>query len=217
MRTKTLLLTAVLSAAGIAASLAQGTVYSVNAVGYVNKTLVPGFQLIANPLNNTAANGNTIGNLFQAVPDGTTLYKFNPATSQFSGNSFDFGAWASPGQTLVPGEGAFIFIPGSANVTVTFVGDVMQGTTPPLTTQIPRGFSIAASQVPLAGLLQTDLGYVPSEGDTVYVFNAALQKYEGRAYEFGAWSLQPNLEIGQSVFINSVDAKTWTKSFTVNN
>ena len=47
MRTKTLLLTAALSAAGIASSMAQ--VYSVNAVGYVNTPLVTGFNLISNP------------------------------------------------------------------------------------------------------------------------------------------------------------------------
>ena len=48
MRTKTLLLTAALSAAGIATSMAQ--VYSANAVGYVNKLIPTGFSMIANPV-----------------------------------------------------------------------------------------------------------------------------------------------------------------------
>src|SRR5437763_15367210 len=50
MRTKTLLLTAAVLAAGLGASVAQ-TVFSVNAVGYVNVTIKPGYNLICNPLN----------------------------------------------------------------------------------------------------------------------------------------------------------------------
>ena len=73
MRTKTLLLTAVLSAAGLASSLAQGAVYSVNAVGYVNLTVPAGLSLIANPLD---ATDNTIANVLK-VPAGTQIYKFN--------------------------------------------------------------------------------------------------------------------------------------------
>jgi hypothetical protein len=84
MRTKTLLLTAALSAAGVATSMAQGAVYSVNAVGYVNTPLVAGFNLVSNPLNNTAANGNTIESLFAGVPDGTQVYKFENGVCQHS-------------------------------------------------------------------------------------------------------------------------------------
>src|SRR5689334_13849488 len=85
MRTKTLLLTAALSAAGIATSMAQA-VYSVNAVGYVNTTLVPGFNLVSNPLDNKT--GNTIQNLFGTgvqgtIPNNLTVYYFNPDTDAF--------------------------------------------------------------------------------------------------------------------------------------
>jgi len=76
MRTKALLLAAAFAAAGVATSMAQA-VYSVNAVGYVNTTLVPGFQLVSNPLN---AADNKIETLFSnmqgGVRDGTTVYKF---------------------------------------------------------------------------------------------------------------------------------------------
>ena len=47
MRTKTLLLTAVLGIASAASSMAQA-VYSVNVVGYVNLTLKRGFNAVAN-------------------------------------------------------------------------------------------------------------------------------------------------------------------------
>ncbi len=206
MRTKTLLLAAVLGVATIASSLAQ--VYSVNVVGYVNKPLVAGFNLIANPLDNKAANGNTISNLFASAPDGTTIYKF--VSGGFTVNGKDFGEWADPNQTLQPGEGAFVLSPSA--VTVTFVGDVKQGT---LTTAIPVGYSIISSQVPQAGKLQTDLGYAPVDGDTVYSFNTASQGYVTRVYDFGAWSEEPPLEIAEAVFLLSPNAKSWTRTFNV--
>jgi hypothetical protein len=211
MRTKTLLLAAVLSAAGVASSSAQ--VYSVNAVGYVNKILVPGFQLISNPLDNKAANGNTLSNLFIGLPEGTTIYPFTGTAFQTIG--YEFGEWSNPTFLLNPGQGVFMFIPGTANVTVTFVGEVKQGTgANALVNQIPKGLSIQASKVPQAGKLQVDLKYTPEEGDTVYQYDTTAKTYRTRGYEFGAWSLEPDLQIAESFFLSSPNAKTWTRDFT---
>ena len=113
MRTKTLIVTAVLALAGIVSSSAQ--VYSVNAVGYVNKSIPKGFSMVANPL---VASSNTIKDLFNAAPDGTTIYKFNGVS--YTSNGKDFGEWANPSETLLPGEGAFVSAPSA--FTVTFVG-----------------------------------------------------------------------------------------------
>jgi hypothetical protein len=83
MRTKTLLLTAALSAAGIATSMAQN-VYSVNMVGYINKTMPKGLSMIANQLN--ASPNNKVTTLFgtpalvdlgPGVPGAITINKFN--------------------------------------------------------------------------------------------------------------------------------------------
>ena len=103
-------------------------VYSVNVVGYVNSTLKPGFNLISNPLNNTATGGNTVGTIFgSALPDGSAVYKFVNGGYEAVNAFSDMFGWDTPGQTLVPGEGVFVFLAGSADVTVTFVGDVNQG------------------------------------------------------------------------------------------
>jgi hypothetical protein len=209
MRTKTLLLAAVLGVATVATSLAQ-TVYSVNVVGYVNVPLVQGLNLIANPLDNQAANGNTVGILFAGVPEGTTIFKFSAASGTYSANGFEFGEWANPSQTLEPGEGAFVSVPSA--VTVTFVGEVRQGT---LTTPIIQGLQIVSSQVPQAGGIQTVLGYPPADGDTVYVWNQTTQGYSTLGYEFGEWSAEPNLDVGEAVFLSASSAKSWTRTFTV--
>jgi hypothetical protein len=223
MRTKTLLLTAALSVAGIATSLAQTPVYSVNAVGYVNKDLLPGFNLISNPLDNKT--GNTIANLFgtgmNPVPEGLIVYHFDPATDKYVQAIYDpfFGGWdpeAAAQTVIAPGNGVFVFLPGTANARVTFVGEVPQGN---LSNPLPAGFSIKASQVPQAGTVST-LGYTPTEGDIFYKWDAAAKKYSSHIFDpfFGGWDpSEPSLAVGEAVFLFKPAAGTWNRNFTVNN
>ena len=72
MKTKTLLLAAALAATGAVSGVAQ-TVYSVNAVGFVNLVIPPGFSINSNPLN---AADNSVAALFPSVPVGSAIYKF---------------------------------------------------------------------------------------------------------------------------------------------
>jgi hypothetical protein len=208
MRTKTLLLTAALSAAGLATSLAQ--VYSVNAVGYINLLIPAGFSMIANQLDKGAGN-NTVLNIFgTTVPEGTTIFKYTGTT--YEANTFEFGEWALAAQTLNPGEGAFIKNPGATAFTVTLVGEVPQGT---LNNAVPAGFSIRSSIVPQAAALDPTLGFVPSEGDTVYQWVNATGQYKTASYEFGEW-VSPSVAVGESFFLKTAAAKTWTRTFSVN-
>lgn len=205
MRTKTLLLTAALSVATVATSMAD--VFSVNVVGYVNVTLTNGFTLVANPLTGAT---NTVAALFPNPPDQLTIYKFTGGG--YAINAFEFGAWANPTQTFLPGEGFFVNNPG-ATYTNTFVGEVSQGN---LTNPVPSGFSLTASQVPQTGLIQTDLKYVPSEGDTVYQFKQGAG-YSIKSFEFGAWSSEPNIAVGEGFFLfNNSAPKSWSRTFSVN-
>src|SRR5713226_3736027 len=88
MRTKTLLLTAALSAAGALTSMAQ--VYSVNIVGYINLSIPAGFSMMANQLNNSV--DNKVTTLLPAPPLGTAVFQFVPASGSYL--SIDYaGAW----------------------------------------------------------------------------------------------------------------------------
>lgn len=209
MRTKTLLLTAALAAAGVVTSVAQ-TVYSVNAVGYVNLTIPSGFSIIANPLDAGAGN-NTVSKLFASAPEGTTIYKYTGST--FTLNVLDLGEWSNPNETIEPGEGVFIRIPGSTDATITFVGEVKQGD---LSNPLPAGFSLKSSQVPQSGQLDTVLGFPAAEGDTIYMFNAASDTYSLHVYDLGEWSSAPVPAVGQGFWVRKVAATTWTRNFSVN-
>ena len=211
MRTKTLLITAALSAAGIIVSNAQ-TVYSANAVGFVNTTLQPGFNMISNPLT---AGDNTVAALFGEVPEETTVYKFNSETGQYDSASFEFGEWSDAAMTLVPGEGAFVKLSGAEPLTVTFVGEVAQGN---LSNAVPSGFSIRSSQVPQEGALEADLGWPTAEEDNIYFWNNATGQYDNFSYEFSEWGpSEPVVGVGVAFFASKLAAASWDRTFSVNN
>src|SRR5512132_2719661 len=130
MRTRALLCLAAVAAS--VPCLVQGqNVYSANVVGYIN-VAVPANQyiLIANQLN---TGSNTIANVLAGVPGGAIFQKYSG--SGYSAYNYDDldNAWAPDGNaTLNPGEGGFFKSPVAT--TITFVGEVMQGS---LTNALP--------------------------------------------------------------------------------
>jgi hypothetical protein len=213
MRTKALLLTAAFGAAGLATSMAQSTpVYSVNAVGYVNVSLNPGFNMLANPLN---SGDNSLSTILPSAPDGTVVYKFDPGTGFENANTFFAGVGWLPDNTLSPGEGAFVYNPTSDAVTVTFVGEVPQGD---LKNPVPAGFSIKSSQVPQEATL-TDLGFPAGDGDTVYQFDSATQAYKDAVTYFagvGWLPSEPSPKVGEAFWVLKGTAADWNRTFSVN-
>jgi hypothetical protein len=213
MRTKTLLLTAALAAAGVASAMAQN-VYSVNAVGYVNKTMLPGFNMIHNPL---IVADNTLQTIIPTAPDQTAVYTF--ANGSFSAPYTyitDLGGWDPPGGAFTFGDGVFLFAP--SGFTITFVGEVAQGT--PIHNAYPAGFSIKGSKVPQQGSL-TALGLgAPADQTAVFSFDAASQSYQGPftyITDLGGWDpSEPTVGIADAFWINAPADSDWTRTFSVN-
>jgi hypothetical protein len=211
MKAKALLAAGLLMAAGVASSSAQ-TVYSVNAVGFVNLNFPPGFTLASNPLEGAT---NTVPALFPSVPNGTSIFKFDSATGSYTGSTFLFGSWNNPSMTLVPGEGFFFKNPGATTLTNTFVGNVKQGT---LTTPLSAGFTLVGSQVPQSGLVTTDLGVPIGNAESVFKFDTATQSYTGGSFLFGSWSApgEPSIGVGEGFFVKKNAIASWTRTFSVN-
>jgi hypothetical protein len=213
------LLTTLLGAASIATSVAQ-TVYSVNAVGYVNVTVKAGaFALLANPLNQPT---NSLAAVLPDVPTGTIVYKFNLTTGVFdAATKRTATTWSGTASaaTLNPGEGFFIKNAGAADMNITFVGEVPQGTA--LTVAFPAGFSLVGSIVPQAGNLEKDLGYPAKANDVVYKFNGTgYDTYTRRAT--GSWTgvagqTDVPVAVADGFWLKASAAGSWTRSFSVNN
>jgi hypothetical protein len=209
MRTKTLLVTAALSVASIAAAMAQ-TVYSVNAVGYVKIGPIPanGFFLAANPLS---LPDNSIALVLPDVPNNTVIYKLTGGT--FASYTKRPTGWTADTK-LEPGEGFFIQNKTTSELTITFVGEVLQGTQ---TVNYPAGFSILGSKIPQAGKLETDLGFSAAVGDTVYqLIGGTYASAKARAGANKWPAGEPVIDVGNGFFYQAAAAGTWSRTFNVN-
>ena len=223
MRTKTLILSVLLGAVGAFSTMAQTNVFSLNAVGYVNTTCPPGFSIVANPLNTT---NNTVVSLIPTPPVGSKVYKFvggvfQIATFGYFDDNGDFQtAWDNPALNLAPGDGVWFKNSAVTNHTITWVGEVMQGS---VTNPILAGFNLKGSIIPQAGALDTVLNYPPTTNDVVYLFRGGVFQISHYGYfdDNGdyqiAWDSIPSPNVSEGFWIKTANAKNWTRTFSVNN
>jgi len=179
MRTKTLALSALLGMLGSASVMAQSTnVYSVNAVGYINVTLYPGYNivtcpLIASPDNTIATLLNNLSGAYQSGPKHASVTSYTDGVG-FTGSdtagsaSGGTAGWQNNGTiTINPGQAVFFFNPlpiaTGTNMTATFVGTVPQTSTPTnsqlpngLTNYLVHGYNLVGSAVPVSGDIVTN-------------------------------------------------------------
>lgn len=209
MKAKSLLLAGAIAVAGAFSASAQ-SVFSVNAVGFVNKTFNPGFTLVANPL---VAADNSVQTLFDAAPNGTQLFKFNAGNGSFDIATRSILGWNNGTLQLLPGEAVFVNNTTASPFTITFVGNVNQGS---LTNALIAGFNMISSQVPQAGLAETDLGLPVSNGEAVF-------RFTGSGYNIFSKSIlgwnpeEPQIDVGEGFWINKIASVNWTRNFDVNN
>jgi len=218
MRTKTLLVTAALTAAGALSSMAQ--VYSVNIVGYINLTVPTGFSMIANQLNATP--DNTLATILPNVAENTQIFKFNGTGYDISLFSADNPGWSNPAMSVSPGEGVFISVdPAFApnGQPVTFVGDVKLVST----VAVPNGFSVASSVLPISDTLD-NLGFPTRENDQIYFLDNATKSYKITLFSADnpppGWApFVPTPAIGQSFFVSGDQQfgppRSWSRTFSV--
>lgn len=219
------------------------SVFSVNAVGYVNLTLKHGYNLIANPLNGTNNNINTV---IPVAPGDALLLRWNSAANGGAGGFlpadqyFDVGdptlnGWydATPAKSstvLAPGEGFFIQNPGAGDYTITFVGDVPQGN---LVNPLAHNYSFRSSIVPQQiGIISAGF---PGVADMQYFtwdplrnagnggYTDALLYYDvgdptlNGFYDSVPQKVDPTPAVGQGFIIyNPGAALNWNRTFSVN-
>jgi hypothetical protein len=224
MRTKALLGLAAL-AVGLSTSVAQN-VYSLNVVGYVNVTLQANkSQFLSLPVAPVDGNFNITNTIvLDNSQDFALLYAWagtgwsSPAT--WFGTDLGGTGWDTP---MVISNGVGFFLVAGANTsTLTFVGQVPQGT---IAYNIPAGVSTLANQVPVtANFPGATVGH---DFDLMYTWNPAGQAWNSPTTYFGTdlggngWDADasgngPVLDPASAVFyINGGTAIPFTQNFTV--
>jgi hypothetical protein len=227
MRTKTLLIAAAALAAGLASSMAQA-VYSQNVVGYYNVTVsstgpagtsLSRYKIIANQLNKSDMTLN--GVLGTNLPPGTLFYPFDPSIPGYATAAElidDVTGW-DPNYTLPLGKGGFIRNLAGADMTVTFVGEVAQGSV--TNTVWPTGYSIMGSAIPQGGLVQAALKFPGNEAGGDFItqwvpgtgFTTANEYLGGNAWD----PAEPNVGVGEGFFVRRLSGggTNWVRNFTV--
>jgi len=212
MRTKTLLCLAALTAAGVATSMAQSNVYSLNVVGYVNLPVAANQQvLIGNQLNTT---NNTIGSLIPNGPPGAQLYKYNGGYTTYTFDDVDLVWTPNAAATLNPGEGCFFKTPVAT--TLTFVGEVLQGSR---TNTLPINLlAVLSSIVPQQGKITTDLGAPGEAGDQLYRYAGGFATFTFDDVDLVWTPTEPTINVGEAFFYKKASTATnskWIRNFTV--
>jgi hypothetical protein len=217
MKAKTLLKAAAALAAGVMTSQAQ--VYSQNIVGYINVPLTgaSGYNLVANQLDldGTGTNNSIYTTVGTNLPDGTIVEAWNGTS--FKPSTLTAGVWSLNNAVITnsmnPGSGFFIFVPGLHTNNVTFVGNVITGTN---TYTVTKAYQISSSSGPVAGAIDTGLLYAPNAGDIVETWNGS--SFKPHTYNSpGSWTGgDPSLIVGQAVFMHPLTTpESWTQILNV--
>jgi len=190
-------------------------VYSVNIVGYINKTLPTGLSMVANQLNATP--NNSVAQLFGSPAGNITVFKFTG--TGYAQAAYDAeGGWDAGGASVVlnPGQGAFVDNASGAPLPLTFVGEVQLNST----VNIHPGLDVYSSVVPRSGTLDT-LGFpTPTAILTVFKFNGSgydQSQYDPEAGWQTPTGLPPSVAIADAFFIDNsaTAALPWTVNFSV--
>lgn len=240
MRTKTLLIVAASAlAAAVTSSQAQSTVYSQNIVGYVNEAISQNqYELFAPALDvdGTGTNGTISTVLGTNVDVGTSVLVWNGAgydSLQYTSVGGHGGTvtWslngvADPNYPLNVGQGFFLYDPAAGVTNITETGVVMQGTLKNPYVGAANTYSLLGSEVPIGGDLTTNLNYIPSQGDSVLLWNGtgytayqytSVGGHGGTVeWESGGVAAEPIINVGQGFFLYPAANTTWTQTFTNN-
>lgn len=178
-----------------------------NAVAYLNKSVVPGYNLIARPLEGDE------GTVFDGVggnhPPGAFILRW--AGDGYAGNGFDGEGWDRPDELLPRGEGLFWFNPSTNRLAVTFVGRIVSEST----VEIPEGFSILGAPAPRMGRITTDLGLKVSPFTQLYLYKTNRFQVFTYMGEAGWQPREPVLELADGFMLATDTPTNWVVELDV--
>jgi outer membrane protein assembly factor BamB len=190
----------------------SGSYRSFRPVGFIALEIPPGLSMVANQLNTT---NHFVRSLFEGVPEGTTITKFNESTEQDETATFvsEAEGWTGPNFSLSPGEGAMVENISANGFTVTLIGEVLQGY---LVNPVRDTVSQRSSMTPQGGGLDSDLQFGAQEGEEIWRYNNETSTYDIYAFLNPAWSREePQINVGESFWILGVSERNWVREYSV--
>jgi hypothetical protein len=205
MRTKITFLAAAALAAGLASSMAQSNVYSVNIVGYINVPLAANTEyLLANPLDNGTNDLISIDN--GALPNKTVVNTFNG--TGFTAANKTKGTW-NIDPAIGPGVGFFVTPAGAT--TLTFIGQA------PVSNNYVLGTAevLVGPLLPIAGTL-TDAGANTLNLGGALPNKSVINQFNGTGFTAanktkGTWNVNLSIPVAGGFFVTPASATTWTQ------
>jgi Ig-like domain-containing protein len=171
--------------------------------------LQPGFNSIANHL---IRGSNTLNEVIPNAPDGSRLFKWNPATQDYYAPAqFIRGQWVSQElamQFLKPGEGAFLQVTQNQSAPLTFSGFVTPHYSLPR--QAVVEYNCVSPHLPRPMSFIELFGFPPLPGDIVYLYENAVaalpyrkQQYPVSTHKFTpqGWDTVPEFKFRRSAFV----------------
>lgn len=181
-------------------------------VGLDRLSIPPGDSLLVNQFAHTNSifsyTNNTVSELFPTVPPGTTI--FEPSSGGYVASTF-MDSWSQPDLRLLLGEAFILRNRSETNFLVTFWGDASEGA---FVENLPAGRSLVGLPGPWSGRLDTDLGYVPSAGDRVWLqdqLSSGSTSLDKFFYNGSSWFPQePVIPPDQSFWLQRRSPTNWT-------
>jgi hypothetical protein len=194
-------------------------------IGFVNLTITPGTNLIANQLCQVDdyilhSTGylpmNTLNALFLEswgqTQDPTEISKWNG--QGFDSDSFSsqpWNNWYNGGDmALLPSSSVLVINGTGKSFTTSFVGVLREQQV----VQIQTTNNYLSATLPVAGAITNITGYVPRNGDTIQLWNGT--NYVSHTYSSKTWSNGvPELAVGQGFLLITTNTNnyTWTNTW----
>ena len=213
MMKKTLLLAITLLFGSSLSILAQGTVSSVNAAGYIKVDTEGGkFYFVQNPF--TKFDNSTSFTLSEMIgdtlPDSSQAFVWDAGAQQFSISSFITGLGWFPDIAVERGQGFFVQPAAGTPATSIFLHGQVPGATSFSSTQVDLvpGFSAIGWPYPTEVTLNASgLDGAVADSDQVFAWDAGSQSFQISAFIAGLGFL-PDLAIapGSAVYVSRASA-----------
>jgi len=183
-----------------------------NIVGYINRTIYPGDNLVANQLNYSSFPSpinNSLNNILKGVEVGATFTKWDASANAFLPQSTYNGFVWSINYSLNLGEGGLVH--SATRTTNTFVGEVgpyfnefgsprQVGWNP----NYADGLHLVSNPIPFNDATFNEVvGRAPRTGEWVKMLNDANQTYTTTTFDGISWDNgAPILTVAQSAWFN---------------